>query len=209
MRSREIENYKKNLILLDRQKKILIGTLLGDAHLEAYYRDEVARLKIEHSYKQREYVNWFYREFQDWILTRPKKREKKRWGKVYQSYYFSTLTHPQLAEFRKIFYKNKKKVVPEEFLRKNLDNLGLAVWFMDDGSIKSKQCSGRFLNTQSFTENEVKILQSILKEKFLLKSTTRPDKNGLQIYIISKSAKTLNELIRKHTIPSMRYKLLN
>ena len=61
MRSRIIEEYKNKLSLTDRQKEILIGTTLGDAHLEKLYTPELSRLKIEHSFKQKEYVNWMYK----------------------------------------------------------------------------------------------------------------------------------------------------
>lgn len=90
MRSRKIERYKKNLFLADRQKQILIGSLLGDAHIESYYRPEVARLKIEHSYKQREYVDWLYSEFREWNQMSPRLRRRKGWGRVYKKYYFAT-----------------------------------------------------------------------------------------------------------------------
>ncbi len=80
---------------------------------------------------------------------------------------------------------------------------------MDDGSIKSKECRGRFLNTQSYSEKEVKSLQKILKEKFSLDSSLKKDGNGMQIYIPSNSAKILRQLIDKYVIQSMRYKLPN
>ena len=63
MRSRIIEKYKSKLSLSKRQKEILIGAILGDGHLEKLYTPELSRLKIEHSYKQKEYVDWFYKEF--------------------------------------------------------------------------------------------------------------------------------------------------
>lgn len=209
MRSNKIERYKKRLTLTKRQKQILIGTLLGDGHWESSYREEVARLKIEHSYKQKEYVDWLYKEFQEWSRSGPKIRVRERWGKTHKHYYFTTLSHPELAKFRKLFYTNKTKVIPKELLKYHLNKLSLAVWFMDDGSIKSKECRGRFLNTQSYSEKEVKSLQKILKEKFSLDSSLKKDGNGMQIYIPSNSAKILRQLIDKYVIQSMRYKLPN
>lgn len=209
MRLRSIEQYKQGLFLSKRQQQILAGSLLGDAHLESYYRPEIARLKIEHSYSQKEYVDWLYDEFKNWTRTPPKQRLKKGFGKIYRSYSFTTLSHAELANFRNLFYSNGRKIVPIKFLEKNLDRIVLAVWFMDDGSIKSKQCNGRFLNTQSFSEREVKELQKLLKNKFLLDSSTRPDKNGFQIYILGKSSKRLRDLIGPYVVPSMSYKLPN
>lgn len=207
MYSREIENYKRRLFLTQRQKDILIGLMLGDGHLESWYNPNIANLKIEHSYKQKQYVDWLYREFKEWVRTPPKKRIRERWGKQYDKYYFNTLAHPDLGKFQKFFYRNRRKIVPIDLLESHLSPLGLAVWFMDDGSIKSKQCNGRFLNTQAFSRTEIKGLQRILKKRFSLESSTRRHRKGWQIYILGRCSEILHRLIKPYTIPSMRYKL--
>lgn len=78
---------------------------------------------------------------------------------------------------------------------------------MGDGSVKSKECNGRILNTHGFTENEVKKLAHILSLKFSLVASIRRQKDGLQIYISAKSAEILNNLISPHLLPYFRYKL--
>ena len=45
----------------------------------------------------------------------------------------------ELESFRKRFYEDRRKVVPEDL---TLTSLSMAVWFMDDGSRKSSQCRG-------------------------------------------------------------------
>jgi len=57
MRSKVIEEYKSRLSLSKRQKEILIGLILGDGHLEKLYTPILGRLKVEHSYKQKDYVD--------------------------------------------------------------------------------------------------------------------------------------------------------
>ena len=47
MRSRAIEAYKTTLRLTDVQREIVVGVLLGDAHLETQDRGRSYRLKIE------------------------------------------------------------------------------------------------------------------------------------------------------------------
>ena len=47
-----------------------------------------------------------------------------------------------------------------------LTPLSIAVWFMDDGSIKSKNHQARIINTQGFTNKEVLGLIQILEDKF-------------------------------------------
>ena len=206
MRSRIIEKYKNNLFLTTRQKEILIGTILGDAHLEKLYTPELSRLKIEHSYKQKEYVDWFYEEFKNWIRTKPKQKIKKVFGKIHKNYGFCTYGHRLLGNFQRDFYTEKKKVISDNLL-KNITPLSLAVWYMDDGSIKSDKHKGVFLNTQSFTKTDVKTLQSILENKFGIASSTRKDETGEQIYLGGNSGEKFIKIIEPFILPSMRYKI--
>jgi len=206
MRDKIIEEYKIHLSLTKRQKKILIGLLLGDGHLEKLYNLALARLKVEHSYKQKEYVDWLYQELKSWVRTKPKIRRMKTWGKLRKNYRFSTYGHRILGELRERFYKGRKKIIPND-LEKDINPLTLAVWYMDDGSIKSKRHKGVFLNTQGFRKNDVRKLQRILKNKFEITSTTRKDKNGEQIYLGGRSGEKFIVLINAYIIPSMKYKI--
>lgn len=206
MRSKEIEKYKSRLSLSKRQKEILIGSLLGDAHLEKLYTPELGRLKIEHSYKQKDYVDWFYKEFRVWVRSKPKSKRKKVWNKIYWNYGFLTYGHGLLGKFQEKFYRRRKKIVPND-LEKDITPLGLAVWYMDDGSIKSRRHKGLFLNTQGFTKNGVQKLQRMLKNRFGLSSSTRKDEKGEQIYLGGESAEKFIGIIKPYIIPSMEYKI--
>lgn len=210
MRSKEIEEYKKTLFLTRRQKEILVGVLLGDGHLEKMYSPDFGRLKIEHSYKQKSYVDWLYKEFQSWVRTKPRERSKRAFGKIYQNYGFSTYGHRLLGKFRERFYVDKRKIVPEN-LEKDINCLTLAIWYMDDGSIKSKKHKGVFLNTQGFDLRDIRKLQKILNDKFRIKSNlrnqTRNGKVGKQIYIGNISAERFIERIKPYIIPAMKYKI--
>jgi len=206
MRSRAIEKYKRGLTLSRRQKEILIGLLLGDGHLERLYTPTLGRLKVEHSYKQKDYVDWLYKEFRNWVRSRPKTKIVKSWGRIWTNYGFSTYGHRILGEFQERFYRGKKKIVPDD-LGKDITILGLAIWFMDDGSIKSKRHNGIFLNTQGFTEDDVRKLQKVLRNKFGVISTTRKEKNGRQIYLGGKAGERFITLIKPYIISSMKYKI--
>jgi len=206
MRSKAIEEYKSGLFLSKRQREILIGLILGDGHLEKLYTPTFGRLKVEHSYKQKDYVDWLYKEFSNWVKSRPTTKIVKAWGGIWINYGFSTYGHRILGEFKERFYKRKKKIIPDD-LEKDITPLGLAIWFMDDGSIKSKRHKGIFLNTQGFSENDVRKLQKVLKNKFGISSTTRKEKNGKQIYLGGKSGEKFIVLIRPYIISSMQYKI--
>ncbi len=119
---------------------------------------------------------------------------------------FNTLTHPYFNRFRKMFYPKGKKIVPES-INQSLTKTALAVWFMSDGSIKSKECKGRILNTQSFIRPDIERLVKLLGDKFNLISSIRTQKDGLQIYISAKSAEVLDSILRDKILPSFYYKL--
>lgn len=210
MRNKEIEEYKKTLSLSKKQREILVGVLLGDGHLEKLYTPTLGRLKVEHSHKQKDYVDWLYEEFRDWVRSKPRLREIKAFGNIYQNYGFSTYGHRLFGEFRERFYKGKKKIIPND-LEKDVTPLGLAVWYMDDGSIKSKRHKGVFLNTQGFEEDELKKLQKILRNKFRIRSTTREQtrnqKTKRQLYLGGESGERFIKLIQSYIIPSMKYKI--
>jgi DNA-binding transcriptional regulator WhiA len=206
MHSQEIENYKKGLQLTKRQRELVVGKLLGDAHLEAQKNGRTYRLVVEHSLKQKAYVDWLYNEFKEWVLTKPKIKIQTVGGKQYQKYYFRTVSSGAFRFYHHQFYPKGKKVVPPQ-LYKWLTPLGLAVWFMDDGSIKSNHHRARILNTQGFTKKEVTDLTKILQQTFQLKAQLRKQREGYQVYLLAETIDIFARIIRPHIISSMRYKL--
>jgi|SRR3989344_7379032 len=206
MRSNEIESYKKTLTLTDRQREVLIGTLLGDGHLETQNNGRTYRLKIEHTLWQKEYVDWLYELFRDWVTTSPRKRNQSVLGKPYEKYGFQTLSHGAFRFYAQQFYLKKRKILPR-LLAKWLSPLVMAVWFMDDGSIKSNRHRALILNTQCFTRGENLKLIEVIQKKFGIIMSLRPQRNLYQLYIGSESVGTFADLIRPYILSSMRYKL--
>lgn len=206
MRKKETKNHKKNLKLTPRQREIIVGKLLGDGHLESVTNDKTYRLKIEHSFSQKEYVDWFYQEFKDWMSSEPKMKEQIVNGKLYRKYWVNTISSGVFRFYAKQFYKDKKKIIPK-LIYKWLTPLGLAVWFMDDGSVKSKNHKARIINTQGFRKKEVERLIKVLDDKFNLKCKLRKQKEGYQIMILAESADEFARLIKDYTHKSMKYKI--
>jgi hypothetical protein len=206
MNAKSIENHKNKLKLTQRQRQIIVGKMLGDGHLETQNNGKTYRLKVEHSIKQKEYVDWFYQEFKEWILAKPQKKRKIRNGKLSYNYWVNTLASGSFRFYAHQFYKDKKKVIPK-LIHRWLTPLSLAVWFMDDGSIKSKNHKARIINTQGFKKKEVLRLISALKSKFGIQSKLRKQKDGYQIMILSESADEFARLIKNHLYNSMKYKI--
>ena len=207
MRSNEIEEYKTRLKLTDLQKEVLIGVLLGDAMLETQNSGRTYRMKIEHSMVQRAYAQHLYEIFKAWVLSEPRlKRVTLSNGKTYENIAFSTLSHPSLRFYAHQFYQGGNKVAPK-LIKRWLTPRALAYWFMDDGSIKSRESKGVILNTQGYARHDVLRLIKVLVEKFHLEAKIRSQKEGYQIYISGKSYETFKDLVLRHMLPEMKYKI--
>lgn len=206
MYSREIEEYKKTLKLTDLQREVLVGVLLGDACLETQNHGRTYRLKIEHGMSQASYARHLYEIFKAWTLKEPKLKEQKIGNKTYQKLWFNTVSHGAFRFYAQQFYRNGKKSAPK-LLKRLLTERSLAYWFMDDGSIKSKQSKAVIFNTQGFKEQDVKKLVHILREKFSLEAKQRRQKEGMQIYVSGHSYERFCELVIPFMIPEMSHKI--
>lgn len=206
MHTTKLEEYKRNLRLTDFQKEVLTGSMSGDGCLSLMPNGKSARLMIDQSYGHKDYVEWMWKIFRFWTNKPPRKIVRESWGKQYSKYLFQTFSHPELLNIRQFFYKGNKKIVPE-----NIDDIltpqGFAVWFMDDGSTKSKECNGRLICTHGFTVNEIDRLTFVLNRKFGLICNSRRQIDGTEIYISAKSANNLFRLLNPFICDSMRYKL--
>ncbi len=193
-------------ILTREQKSIIVGKILGDGHLETQTKGKSYRLKVEHSISQKEYVDWTFQMLKDWVKTSPKTKLKMRQGIKGINYYFQTVSTSSFRFFGQSFYPKGVKQVPI-IIGKLLTPLSLAIWFMDDGSIKSRHHRALILNTQAFNELSLKRLQKVLDEKFGVCTILRRQKEGKQIYVLAKSVDKFVEIIKPYLLPEMYYKL--
>lgn len=190
-----------------RQREIIIGTLLGDGHLETQTSGRTYRLRIMHAVSQKEYIHWLYKELFNLAAGQIHSKQFLVNGKEYQSFWFDTVSSSSLRFYGQQFYCQKIKRVPE-MITHLLTPLALAVWYMDDGSVKSHETRGRILNTQGFLKKDVERLSEALLKKFGIHSRLRKQKKGFQIFIPSKGYDMLVKTIEPHCITSMKYKLL-
>ncbi len=193
------------LKITSRQKQIIIGKLLGDGHLETV-NGKTYRLKIEHSYKQNEYVDFLYKELNNLASGWPKIKLQKLNNQIYKKYWFNTHYSGSLRFYAQQFYLGKKKIVPK-IIKRWLTPLCFAIWFMDDGSIKSKECQGKLINTQSFSDRDLEKLQKAIESNFNIRTKLRKQKEGKQIYIPASEVGKLRDIIKKDILPSLQYKL--
>ncbi len=206
MNSNEVKSFAESIKLTDEQRDILVGTLLGDGHLETQNKGRTFRLKVEHSINQQDYVYWLFAKFNNLVLTKPQVKQQQVKGKLYQKYWFSTVSSGAMRFYGQLFYPNGKKVVPK-FISKLVTPLSIAIWFMDDGSLKLKANCARIMNTQGFNAQDLRRLQEMLLKKFNIATTLRNQREGKQLYIPSSEVDKFITLIKPFIIPSMEYKI--
>ena len=179
------------------QKSFIIGTLLGDGYIRQVKGRQDAFLEVNHSITQKEYVEWKYELLKNLTRSGPKSRNGNG-NRI--AYRFFTKQHPEFTKTMDLFYKDKKKCIPDL----ELDPMMLAVWYMDDGSRCDK--SNVYLNTQQFSkEDQYKLLK--LLENMGLEGTLNKDKEYYRIRFKSSSIPRLFGIIEKYIIPEMRYKI--
>src|SRR5262249_52280898 len=125
-------------------------------------------------------------------------------NRIYRSLRF--YTKAVLKEFRNVFYRDRKKIIPNE-LGDLLDPIATGVWFMDDGGRGARTPRGLVFNTSCYSEAEQIALQSIFAERFGVQVSIHKVGRGFQLYVRSKSFERFTSLISPHIVPSMRYKL--
>lgn len=194
---------------------ILIGSLLGDGHMEKRGQGLGVRVKFEQSSKNVEYLMWFH----SYLSTRGycrlekpemKKRIKKD-GLVIYHYLVNSYTFTSLNWLHDMFYlhnvqTNKlKKTIPLN-LSEFLTPLALAIWFMDDGS---KLGQGVKIATNFFSKEEVELLSLIIKKKFNIETSVHiaGKGKGFTLYIPKKSKPLFAEIVKPYMLSSMTYKL--
>lgn len=100
-----------------------------------------------------------------------------------ESYVVQTKTADAITFLHSIWYKERRKVIPFDFLNKYLNEEALAWWYQDDGHLKVDNGIPRkiILSTENFTSDEIEELIKILGQKYLL-FFSRDGQNRLLLY---------------------------
>jgi len=132
-------------------EQVLLGSLLGDGSLE---KSNVNPRYIEaHALPQREYLEWKNTFFNGNYCI----REMKSHGKTRPYAYLRTHVDPSLLPYYRLVYPNGKKTVTMELLDR-LEQLGMAIWYCDDGTFHYRD-NTITLSTNCFSYEEYKIIK--------------------------------------------------
>lgn len=198
----------KSKAMNKKQKEILIGMILGDCFLQKT-GSKNARIRLEHSLKQKDYLLWKASFFPKFFQGKPTliSRFNKRFGKSYNYVRFQSLSSSEIGKFRNHFYdQNGRKIIPSDIRDLLKSPLSLAVWFMDDGYYYQRDKIS-YIYLPKCLEEEFILLLNSLKNNFDLSPTLKKKSKGYCfIFSVSDSFK-LSEIIKPFVISSMKYKL--
>jgi recombination protein RecA len=211
-------------MLTDEQQDLIFGSLLGDGNLQTGSDGRTWRYRALHKKKHEPYLFHKYGILTSLCASAPAYGEvtDSRTGKVYQRWYFNTLTNPSLNFFANMFYTYDYreavtlgkwvKDVPQK-VEKFLTPRALAYFYMDDGALKwLYHTNAMRLCTESFSLEGVERIQKALKKLYNVETTltrkTRSDgSTGYRISIPEKSSATFREVIQPYLVDCMKYKV--
>lgn len=188
------------LALNDDQKQIILGSFLGDGNLSEYSPNRY-RVRILHSIKQKAYCTWKAKMFNSSINFIEENGKYKKKAVQFNSSGFV---------IENSFPKGKKNTCPKWILDK-LDPRGIAIWFMDDGSIsrnKYGELNSGKLHTCSFDYNTHLLFVDFFK-KFSIDCKIIQNDKYYRLSFDKKNINILSKLIAPYIHNNILYKIDN
>ncbi|MBM3205726.1 hypothetical protein FJZ41_02690 [Candidatus Shapirobacteria bacterium] len=193
-----------------KQKSIIIGMILGDAFLQKT-GEKNARIRLEHSEKQKDYLIWKASFFPEFFQGKPSFLERFNitYQKAYRYVRWQSNASAKIGKMCKLFYERGRKKIPDN-LPLIFDNpLALAIWYMDDGYLYHRD-KIIYIYLPQYTPKEQKILLETLKLNFGLEPILKTKKKGNQVLIFPvDETKKFLLLVKPFIVSSMKYKLLD
>jgi len=183
---------------------VLLGSVLGDAHLTTRANNGNSALTESHALNQKAYLEWKVREWGPWVSTfRSRPPQKPTHQEAWTMYVHAGSV---MGYWRERFYDQwepqpsgrRPKRFPSEVVPL-VTPLALAVWYMDDGT------GAGSWPTFSCHRRSHEVALAILAEYGLVGTPTVGGSDCIQIK--GDQARALLHIMGPHTHPSLRYKL--
>lgn len=208
----KLERFERhNLVLTDLQKRIILGTVLGDGCL--HQKDSYHRLLLEHSLDQKAYLDWKIAQLSSIFKVAPhfceksctfeKKDGKERTCKV-KSYAITSISHPELTQLANQIYDIERT---KHITTPVLDFIGwegLAVYYQDDGSA----CENITFHVCNFDLTSINTLK-IWLETFGIKACIAGKPKEYNLILNESSKTTFLNKISPYILPFFRYKTIS
>lgn len=193
------------------QKSIVVGSVLGDGYLRPSIHGYA--LAMTHSEKQKDYLEWKKQRLAPFVVSDTPSIRITESTKAFSAtalYSYNTIFHPFLTQIRELAYPDNVKTVTSQLLEL-VDDVALAIWFMDDGSL-NKRYGTMSISTNSFTLEENELIQSWFLDKYGLetkieKQVQRSGRITYSTRINARPARILREVLSPYIPSCMRYKV--
>jgi hypothetical protein len=165
------------------QEEIFVGSMLGDGSINKTSKETYnSHYAVLRKTTDIEYLEWHAKKFNNFCKPDPIRHRStfdQRTNKTYYASRFRTKSTKLFTNQRLIWYKDAKKIVPNNI---QLSPLSIAIWFCDDGniSINNKQLLLGFA-TDSFSEQEVHYLKNLLEASIDYKLIVNKHEKGFII----------------------------
>lgn len=173
------DNYRQNrmasyrgsqITLTQEQGQIILGTALADGHLSIPKGSINARLIFQHKEEDKDYVIWKCQQLKS-IFSHSAPWPVTNDGRLY--WRGESIKMPVLTKLRdEVYGPDRKKHITTGILNR-LDALGLAIWYMDDGSLTfgGYKTLSPFIRlyTNRYPEVEVEMIKKWLFDKWRLR----------------------------------------
>jgi hypothetical protein len=189
-------------------RSMLLGTMLGDGSMQLINGSWA--ISWCHSDKQMELTKWY-----KMILADDSKIDEnfgnRSGGYSVKKHRLCVQKSGALEEIADICLDKKKKKSINIGWLDQINEISLATWYMDDGSIsygqKDSQRPRALLHTEGFSETDNDLIIKKLKELFDLDAVKQKYRGYFGIRLNADSAESFWELVAPYVIPCMRYKL--
>lgn len=204
--------------LTSRQHSLVIGTMLGDGHIEPKKGTANSRLCLVHGESQREYMLWKTSELTPLFTESDPTVVKRQTSTAFLTKH--SRRHPLWQTYRELFYSRPDSECSKHVLKKRItreildqvDELAFVVWFLDDGGYHQKVWGkgSLYLIVGGVSEAEYDLVDVWLKEQHHEFSRYPRPERHLTVYEFKTTyAKGLAERMAQHVPSSMSYKLRN
>lgn len=167
------------------EKDLLLAFTLGDGYVRLNGRNKKSGLlQIVHSTKQRMYIEWKAKKLES-IFKKPIKihnYNSKFNGKSYDSL-FIFKSHKYFRVLRNYLYKNgEKRITPTAI--KRLSPLGLAILYLDDGSLLRRTHGIAIRLHLSLYKHEINPILDVFKQKWGIEFKAYRENSKKELYLL-------------------------
>lgn len=139
--------------MLDFQRQVLVGTVLGGSSLVKSAKSVNYHLSMRD--KNMKWLEYKMAEMPDYFAD----------STIFYSggtYRCNSISCSELTEFQKLMYSESRRLITMEILDKLMD-IGIAVWFLDSGSKTGRNRKNAYINTTRFG-NKAKVIEKYFNE---------------------------------------------